>query len=160
MMCTGIIIRLIGPYDGRRHDMYMIRDGKLIELLHRWFGPYFVYGDLGYPMVGNLLVGWKGANLSAQQKAFNTRVSKCRMSVEHGFGKWITQFAFINFHANLKTQLQIVGTIHRVTALLTNCHTCLYGHQTATFYDVRPPTLEEYLSDFDPAPHVAAGTPV
>ena len=28
---------------------------------------------------------------------------------------------------------------------LKSCHVCLYGNQTTSYFDVRPPSLEEYL---------------
>ena len=36
-----------------------------------------------------------------------------------------------------------------VCALLRNAITCLYGNQTSEFFDLEPPTLEEYFQSSD-----------
>ena len=74
-------------------------------------------------------------------------MSAVRVSVEWTFGKVIQQFAYLDFRKNQKVLLQPVGKYYMVGALLTNCHTCLYGSQTTTFFGVPPPTLEVYLSN-------------
>lgn len=73
------------------------------------------------------------------------RMSALRQSVEWGFGKVINEFAFLDFKKNQKLLLQDVGTMYRTAVILTNCHTCLYGSQTAQYFEVNPPLLENYL---------------
>ena len=148
------------PFDGRRHDMHMLHEGNLVEILRQWFGDFFVYGDLGYPVIGNLLSGWRGTNLTDAQKNFNTKMSRVRISEEQAFGKWVSTFRFVQHYQNLKPRLQNIPAIHLVTVLLTNCHVCLYGHTCEHMYDINPPTLEEYLSDFNPETYLAQGLPV
>ena len=36
--------------------------------------------------------------------------------------------------------------MYTVAALLQNALTCLYGINTSTFFDLDPPSLEEYFS--------------
>ena len=36
--------------------------------------------------------------------------------------------------------------MYRVCALLTNARTCLYKTQTSEFFNIDPPTLEEYFT--------------
>jgi hypothetical protein len=45
----------------------------------------------------------------------------------------------------LKVFHQPVAVFYVVAALLANCHTCLYGSETSSFFKIAPPTLEEYL---------------
>jgi hypothetical protein len=33
-----------------------------------------------------------------------------------------------------------------VAQILTNCHTCFYGSQTSRYFNLRPPSVEVYLS--------------
>ena len=54
-------------------------------------------------------------------------------------------FKFTDFKKNLKIGLSAVGKIYIVCALLRNALTCLYGNNTSAFFDVKPPTLEEYF---------------
>ena len=76
----------------------------------------------------------------------NKAMSKIRISVEHAFGKTTTEFAFVDFPKNLKVHLSPVATYYRVAVLLTNAHTCLYGSQTGSSFELDPPTLEEYFT--------------
>ena len=74
-------------------------------------------------------------------------MSSVHVSVEWNFGKIARYFAYLDFKKNQKILLQPVGKIYLVSALLTNCHTCLYGFLTTTFFGVQPPDLETYLSN-------------
>ena len=56
--------------------------------------------------------------------------------MEWGFGKISQLFAYLDFKKNLKL-------------LLINCHTCLYGSVTSSFFNVEPPSLEVYLSNMN-----------
>ena len=76
------------------------------------------------------------------ESACNSKMSKLRVSVEWGFGKTCQLFAFLDFKKNLKILLQPIGKYYLVAAVLANCHTCLYGSQTSTFFGVDPPELE------------------
>ena len=81
-------------------------------------------------------------------KAYNTAMSAVRSSVEWLFGDIINYFKFLDFKKNLKIGLSSIGKMYIVSALLQNALTCLYGNETATFFDLDPraPTLEEYFS--------------
>ena len=109
--------------------------------------PYVLYGDPAYGLSQNILSPYRGQHLTQAEHDFNRAMSAVRVSVEWTFGKVIQQFAYLDFRKNQKVLLQPVGKYYMVGALLTNCHTCLYGSQTTTFFDVPPPTLEVYLSD-------------
>lgn len=109
--------------------------------------PYVIYGDPAYGLALNILSPFRGANLTDDQQEFNARMSKLRVSVEWGFGKICQNFAFLDFKKNLKVLLQPVAKYYLVATILTNCHTCLYGSQTSTYFDLEPPLLETYLSN-------------
>ena len=67
------------------------------------------------------------------------------MSVEWVFGDVVKYFTFTDFKKNLKLGQSAVGKIYIVCALLRNALTCLYGNNTAAFFELRPPALEEYF---------------
>lgn len=148
---NGLIAHLFGPIEGRRHDAFMLAvsglQEKLIHITKPNGEPYVVYGDPAYGLSQNILAPFRGANLSAQQKQFNTRMSKVRTSVEWVFGKICQYFAFLDFKKNLKVLLQPVGKYYVVASILVNCHTCLYGSVTSSYFNVDPPSLENYLSN-------------
>jgi len=83
-------------------------------------------------------------NLAPHQMAFNQSMKTLRVAVEWGFAKVIQQFAFVDFKKNQKLMVQDLESMYRVATLFTNFHTCLYGSQTADYFNVVPPTLQEY----------------
>lgn len=123
----------------------MLSHSGLIREMEAHFSGYCLYGDPAYPLRPSLISPYKGANLTAAHRAFNKTMSSVRQSVEWEFGKILSLFAFLDFRKNLKLYLQPVGKLYFVGALLKNCHTCLYGSQTSMYFQMQPPTLEQYL---------------
>ena len=146
----GLIIDLFGPVEGSRHDSYLLHESKLLERLEgiaetMTGAPLCLYGDLAYGITRFLISPFQGASLAPQQRDFNARMSAVRETVEYGFQRISTKFAFVDFKKNQKVMLQNVGMQYRVAAILVNVHACFYGTQTATYFDVETPTPEEYL---------------
>ncbi|CAN8029526.1 unnamed protein product [Ixodes persulcatus] len=149
VMCpNGIIARLDGPYEGCRHDAGILRESGLYTDLEVLMSPkpFVLYGDPAYPHRELLQRNFGGASLTVGQATFNYQMSRVRQSVEWGFGKVATEFAFLDFKKNQKLFLQQLPIMYKVGVILTNCHTCLYESQTSMFFSVAPPTLEEYLT--------------
>jgi len=65
--------------------------------------------------------------------------------VEWLFGD-VNSFKFMDFKKNLKLLLSSVGKMYVVFVILRNALTCLYGNLTATYFDLAPPTLDEYFN--------------
>ena len=142
---------MFGPIEGRRHDAFMLAVSGLQEMLVHITKPngepYVLYGDPAYGLSQAVLASFRGADLSARQKQFNTRMSKVRTSVAWGFGKICQYFSFLDFKKNLKILLQPVGKYYIVASILVNCHTCLYGSVTTNYFGIEPPRLENYLTN-------------
>lgn len=142
---------MYGPIAGRRHDAFMLSvsglQPKLANIKKPDGSPYVIYGDPAYGMSRTILAPYRGSQLTQQQQAFNSAMSRVRVSVEWTFGKIVTYFSYLDFKKSNKILLQPIGKYYLVAALLTNCHTCLYGSQTSTFFGVDPPSLETYLSN-------------
>ena len=79
-------------------------------------------------------------------QAFNTSMSVVRNSVEWIFGDIVNYFRFLDYKKNLKIELSSVGKYYVVSAILRNAMTCLYHNQTSSFFDIEPPSLQEYFS--------------
>ena len=79
-------------------------------------------------------------------EAFNEAMSSVRVSVEWLFGDVLNDFKFLDFKSSLKLGLSAVGKHYIVAALLRNTLTCLYGNNTSTFFQVDPPTVQDYLA--------------
>ena len=73
-------------------------------------------------------------------------MSKVRTAVEWVFGDIINSYKFNDFKKNLKLNLSAVGKIYTVCALLTNARTCLYKSITRSYFNIDPPSLDEYFS--------------
>ena len=76
---------------------------------------------------------------------FNKSMSTVRESVEWLFKDIATYFKFLDFTKNLKIGLSSVGKMYVICALRRNALTCLYRNQTSTFFELDPPSLQEYF---------------
>lgn len=72
-------------------------------------------------------------------------MSKVRSAVEWVFGDIVSYFAFLDFKKNLKIGLSPIGTMYRACALLRNADTCLYSSMSSSFFDLEPPTIQDYF---------------
>jgi hypothetical protein len=111
----------MGPYPSRRHDAGIFRESNLYNQLEQCarFGEnekYVLYGDPAYPIQELLLCPFPGRRftITIEQQNFNTRMSSMREAVEWGFGKIISDFAFLDIKKNLKLLLQNVGIMYSV----------------------------------------------
>lgn len=147
---NGLIANLYGPVEGKRHDSSMLMmSGLLTQLQQHSFNPngdiLCVYGDPAYPLRPQLQAPFKGARLTPDQLAWNESMSQVRVSVEWLFGDIVNYFKFLDFKKNLKIGLSAVGKMYLSCALIQNAHSCLYGSTTSEYFNVDPPTLEEYF---------------
>lgn len=154
LLCPdGIIVSLKGAYPGHRHDAGMFRESGIYDEMEAFtvFGErrYVVYGDQGYSLRELLIRPFSQHEVAAnpQRQYFNNIMCSLRVAVEWGFSKIIQEFAFLDFKKNHKLLLQEVGTMYHVGTILTNCHTCLYGSQQSSYFNIDPPLLEEYLGN-------------
>lgn len=149
MAPNGLIANVAGPFEGKRHDSFLLEESGIVGEIRRFHNnngeQMCVYGDPAYPLSPWLITPFRGHNLTPEQQQFNTDMSAVRQCVEWGFGKVITNFAFLDYKKNLKLFLQPVGKYYLVGCILTNCHTCLYGSQTGTYFGLHAPNLDIYL---------------
>ena len=73
-------------------------------------------------------------------------MSSVRLSVEWLFGDIVNYFRFVDFKKNLKIGLSSVGKMYIVAAILRNALTCMQPNNTSKFFELEPPTVEEYFS--------------
>ena len=146
---NGLIAHFYGPMEGRRHDSALYYESGLddeLPLIQDANGDQLcIYGDSAYALRRYLITPFKGAKLSQIQHDFNKNMASVRVSVEWAFAKITQIFAFLAYHHNHKVFLQPIAKYWIVSAILCNCHTCLYGSQTGKYFDVMPPDIEEYL---------------
>jgi hypothetical protein len=142
----GIIIRVFGPVEGRHHDVMLLRESGLTDILEEHFwGPsgemYFVYGDSAYQMVGHVMAPFKGAYVTEAECAWNMKMSQIREPVEWMFKEVNSICKFLNFSDNQKILRLPCRLFYMVAVLLTNTHTILYGSQTSQYFACPIPRL-------------------
>jgi len=107
--------------------------------------PLCIYGDSEYPQRVHLQTGFKGANLTPQQEMFSKSMSEVRISVEWTYSEIVNNWAFLDYKKNLKLCLIAVGKMYLVGTLLRNAITCCYRSQVCEYFDLEPPSLNEYF---------------
>ena len=118
IMCPdGIIAQMKGPWIGSRNDCGMLNESQLIDILSAHFNagdiPIVLYGDPIYSFTSHIWSGFKGARLTEGEEQFNKTLSSVRESVEWGFGKVITYFAWLDFAKNQKNVSSAGGKVLR-----------------------------------------------
>lgn len=106
---------------------------------------FVIYGDPAYPLRPLLMKPYGGCNITPVQQLFNAKMSGVRQCVEWGFGKVVAEFAFLDFKKNQKLLWQQVAHMYKVATILSNCHTCMYGSQVCSYFNLSPPSLRDYL---------------
>ncbi|CAN0180040.1 unnamed protein product [Discosporangium mesarthrocarpum] len=149
MLPNGMFPDVYGPFSGRRHDAYLLRESRINErLAAAQVGspiPYRVYGDAAYPVLSHVDRGFRGGNLTLAQKEYSKDISRVRMSTVLGFGKVVQEFPIVDFRKNLKLFLQPIGKYYITADLLVNAHTRLYSSLTGVYFNAIPPEVEHYF---------------
>ncbi len=150
----GIIVHMFGPIVGSRHDCTLLKQSNLMATLNQHIvhpeQSFVLYGDPAYSSndVTRIKAPFKGSHLTTEKENFNKRMSSVRQSVEWEFGRLVRLWASVDFVKQQKVYLQNVGKMYLVAAMLTNIHGCLYPSQTAQYFGINPPSVEEYLNTF------------
>jgi hypothetical protein len=144
----GLIAHIFGPIEGRHHDVYVLAESNLLQLLaeHSQFDGYVLFGDQGYHTSAYMASPWKGAFLTPEQLQFNNAMSPVRVAVEWQFGRIIQYWHYLDLRSAMKVFETPVARLYMAGVLLSNCDTCIQGgNQTSRFLDLSPPMLHEYL---------------
>lgn len=133
------------------HDAGMLMKSDLLTQLQQYAfspggRPLCVYGDPAYPHRVHLQAPYRNAMITPQMQQFNASMSAVRTSVEWLFGDIINYFKFLDYKKNLKIGLSSIGQMYIVCAILRNALTCLYGNQTADYFGMEPPTIQDYFA--------------
>ncbi|KAF8826370.1 hypothetical protein HHX47_DHR5000203 [Lentinula edodes] len=147
----GMMLMVYGPIEGRRADGGLLAASELISKWKnkgRGFGnrQLVIYADPAYAEGDVIMSGRKEVyTLPALEQQLNTEMSRYRQAIEWTFGKIYQNWHAFTLHDQQRLFLSPIGLLFSVACLLTNAHTCLYGSQTSQYFDLAPPTLEEYF---------------
>lgn len=106
--------------------------------------PLCVYGDPAYPLRVHLQQPFKYPVTECEQQ-YNKAMSSVRVCVEWLFGEITRYFKFVDFKQQQKIRLSPIAKIYTVCALLQNSLACLYGNIVSEYFELDPPTLENYF---------------
>jgi len=147
-----LISCLEGPYEGRRGDWAMWKDGmQEIVLEKAWDGDgdrVYLFGDRAFFLEEGVIGAYRrerGIPLTEDESVFNTYMAKQRMAVEWGFGKVMQLFQFTNLKLNMKYGLSPLACYYFVSVILTNCHTCYFDSKAAMSFGCSPPAIRQYF---------------
>ena len=127
------------------HDSELLRD--LEAYAYSTTGvPMCLFGDPVYPLRVHLQGPFGNPHLAPLMEAYNNSMNSVRVSVEWLFGGIVDYFKFLDLKKNLKIGMSSIGKMNIVCALLQNALNCLYGNNTATYFDLEPPTLQDYFA--------------
>lgn len=149
----GMFIHAYGPFTGNRSDQYILSQSNLLEMAENGEftdeegNQYFFFGDLGYTSGIGILSGFKEA--TGVFKSFNHIWSNQRIAVEWGFGAITRAWQSLDFVTLQKPRRSRIGMWYLVSMILTNCHMCLHRSQASQYFDCQPPSLDEYLVEWN-----------
>ena len=147
----GIMRHVTGPYCGSRHDQHMVNKSEVLDwvLQHdrsRDGHVYVTYADAGYAVAPGLMRPFPDSAVNISHKAFNDVLTSVRVCVEWEFGDIVVNWAAVNYVPGQKIlSVSRPGQQYIVAALLSNCRNCLRGNLTSTYFQCKPPKLEDYL---------------
>jgi hypothetical protein len=149
----GYIACLSGPYVARRHDVRILRESGLLEMLQQLMpedesnGPiYYLYGDLAYEHRQHIFSGFRNAQPNTPRSRFNREMSKVRIVVEWGFANVLRRWQYIDFTRAMKILQIPIGQHYINCVFLTNLGNCFYGGAINQYFDAEPLSIYQYLS--------------
>lgn len=108
-----------------------------------------LYGDKMYwndPIITAAFNNRNGFIILPWMRRINLILSGARVSIEWTFGKLLSLFKFTDYVKTQSLFLSPLAKQFKVSVLLLNAHTCIYGSQTSEYFDCDPPTLDDYFN--------------
>ncbi|KAE9176059.1 hypothetical protein PF004_g26202 [Phytophthora fragariae] len=148
----GLIVHVFGPAQGRAHDLTLLEDSDLENIIgrDRRFHGYRLYGDPAYGQTDVFASPFDKVGVTREEIEVNRSLSKVRISVEWMFGKIIGDWAMLDFKRKMSIGNVPVGMLYEVAAIFADCVT-IARHQNiiSSYFDVRPPSFEKYFAGLD-----------
>lgn len=147
----GLAIHVGGIEEGRRHDITLWRRSSLEDQLRDILVidniQFKIYGDSAYIRKPWFDLPHDGAFLTETQKIENASKSKVRVTTEWVYMEIKRWWTRCDYKRSLKIQQAPYGNFLLAACILTNIRNCLYPNEISQYFEVLPPTLEEYLQN-------------
>lgn len=146
----GLTVDLSEAYVGSRHDQAMLQHTQIEGILRQHAKgldgrQMRLYGDKGYTATDVIMTPFRGHEdrLDFRQTVFNKAMSRCRIGVEHEFGRVHNVFRLTQYEDNLLFFKNKLNEIYHVAVFLKNCMICV-GRGPGNS-PLPPPSLAQYL---------------
>ncbi len=149
---NGMNFHVYGPVSVRHNDLYTLFysevNDKLAALQAGEELQYVVYGDSAYIVVIDTHIKARHFDEpnSDRQVLENRTLSSCRECIEWDYGDVSTMWAMTDFKKMLKIRKMPVSDIYLCAMLLRNAYNTMNGSNTALYFNLQPPTLEDWTS--------------
>lgn len=149
----GLICSLSQHHPGPWNDWRMLEESGVLTRLRLIMAgqrPLYLYGDSAYHAQWGILPPFfheAGHRfLSAEQRAFNTKLSGARIAVENALGCVQNYFTRTSFSKAIQPSWNEPASFYLCSGLFTNFLTCLRGRNlTSHRFVCPPPDIAEYL---------------
>ena len=143
-----LIANLSFAYEGKEHDSGVLAEFGLLKNLENYsYSPtcdlLCIYCDPAYQLRPHPQAPFR---ITREQTAFNRATSAARVSVQWVFGDIVNFLHILDFKEDLKIHLSAVEKMYIVCPLLTNARTCLYVSLTSEYFNLNPPSLNQYFT--------------
>jgi hypothetical protein len=149
---NGMNLHVWGPISIRHNDITSFHDSLINDLLQQCQAgeaiSYCTYEDSAYIVVidTNVLARHFVEPLSVRDVLENRVLSSCREVIEWDYGDVGTMWALVDYKKILRLRKMPVGDMYLVAMILRNAYVTMFGSNTSSFFEMIPPTLEEWTS--------------
>jgi nuclease HARBI1 len=150
---NGMNAQISGPYSCRRNDLFTLRDSnlnqKLSDLQRNEIVQYKVYGDSAYIVLSESHIRARHHNVNNTEREIleNKVMSSCRQSIEWNYNDLKQSWKFLNTKHCLKLMRMNISSYIITAMIIRNAHVTLNGNITSSYFNCRPPTLEDWTSE-------------
>lgn len=150
----GMVVNMWGPGAGRHNDRWRLRESEINEkIAEAQVGnerQYGAYGDGAFTPKSHIFCKHSGEGyvLTLREQQENVAMPKIRISEEWDYKDTSKVFKFVDYTENSKVMAggSNIALAYKVATLLKNLRVTLNGCQAIGYFQVIPPTLENYLS--------------
>ena len=146
----GLFLHGYGPCEGRQHDLTIYRRSRLTDILRDTLvvkgQQYHIYGDADYTRENWMKTPYQGSNLTLEQLYINGERATSRATVQSMFLESKRYWPRMDHKRSLRVGQDPVGNLYLVAMLLTNIRNCVYSNLISQYFQIQPPSFEEYLS--------------
>jgi nuclease HARBI1 len=151
----GYIAHLYGPIAGSHHDSYMLGESQIRDKLEATMPGndgqpvHAMFGDPAYPQSQYLLGGVAGAAARSPEAKWKKAMARARICVEWTFGEVGKVFRALSLKQGMQVYRVLVAKYYFAAVFLLNCRNCMYGGQTAEYFECDPLDLNDYIGLVD-----------